>query len=108
MKIILCYKNIELGTLWYEFGVYTYNSNKAGEREFGQFLTSKSYDLYNSNGRTSKTLFQPFFEIVENIKQRKDILELLGVQQNKGDYEILCAYAKQNQDKFGYNLKVVK
>lgn len=91
--------------LWHELGVYTYNSNKAGEQEFLQFLTSKSYDLYNSNGRTSKTLFQPFAEIVENIKQRKDLLELLGVQ-NKGDYEILCAYAKQKQNEFGYHLKI--
>lgn len=95
-----------LGTLWFELGVYTYNSDREGEREFGQYLTSKTYNLFDSYGRTSKTLFQPFAEIVAGVKQREDLLNLCGVSKNATDYEILCAYAKQNQDRFGYNLKI--
>lgn len=104
MKVILCFKQLQLGELSYQNGVYQYNSNVNDEKKFENYLNFANYKLFASRGRTSRTLEEPFVTIVKDIKQRPDLLELCLLTSNSSDFEILCEYAKTNQFNQGYHL----
>ena len=76
MKVILCFKQLQLGELSYQNGVYQYNSNVNDEKKFENYLNFANYKLFASRGRTSRTLEEPFATIVKDIRQRPDLLGL--------------------------------
>lgn len=104
MKVILCFKQLQLGELSYQNGVYQYNSNVNDEKKFENYLNFANYKLFASRGRTSRTLEEPFATIVKDIRLRPDLLELCSLTSNSSDFEILCEYAKTNQFNQGYHL----
>ena len=104
MKVILCFKQLQLGELGYQNGLYEYNSNVSDEKEFKNYLNSANYALFSSVGRKSAKLFEPFDKIVKDIRQRPDLLGLCSLTSNSSDFEVLCEYAKTNQFNQGYHL----
>ena len=76
MKVILCFKQLQLGEMSYQNGVYQYNSNVNDEKKFENYLNFANYKLFASRGRTSRTLEEPFATIVKDIRQRPDLLGL--------------------------------
>lgn len=105
VKLGLCFKDIELGTLSYDLGVYKYVSNKEGEERFRAFLNSRAYKLFDSKNLLSQELFEPFLTFANNIKARKDLSQMC-VSKGCDDFDILCAYAQFDQEKSGYHLIV--
>ena len=105
MKLILCFKDIKLGTLDYDLGEFKYNSNTEGEKIFKQYLNSRTYNLFCSKNKIFHELPEPFSQFVKNIKEREDLSQMC-VGQGSNDFDILCNYANLNQDRFGFNLKV--
>ena len=108
MKVVLCFKQLQLGELSFQNGLYEYNSNLNGENEFKNYLNSANYGLFSSNGKKSAMLFEPFAKIVKDIKQRPDLMKFCSLDENSSDYEILCEYAKTNQFDAGFHLKLKK
>lgn len=104
MKVVLCFKQLQLGELSYENGLYGYNSNLNGENEFRNYLNSTNYDLFSSSDKKSATLFEPFATIAKDIKQRPDLLRICSQNEDASDFEVLCGYAKTNQFSQGYHL----
>lgn len=104
MKVILCFKQLQLGELSYQNGVYQYNSNVNDEKKFENYLNFANYKLFASRGRTSRTLEEPFATIVKDIRLRPDLLGLCLLTSNSSDFEVLCEYAKTNQFNQGYHL----
>lgn len=104
MKVILCFKQLQLGELGYQNGLYEYNSNVSDEKEFKNYLNSANYALFSSVGRKSAKLFEPFDKIVKDIRQRPDLMEFCSLDKYASDFEVLCEYAKTNQFNQGYHL----
>jgi len=105
MKIELYFKRHRLGTLQFENGQYTYNSNLEGERgakEFASYILL--YGLENSNNLTSDKLWKVFADMLSNIKLRKDILNQIGATDTDTDFEILYKYAGIPQIDFGFHI----
>lgn len=106
MKLILCFKDIKLGSLTYDEGAYHYHSFEEGEAQFLSYLSSKAYKLFGSNDFESQKLFEPFAKMVKSIRERKDLMQKCFANQNTNDFQLLCAFAQLKQDTFGYNLLV--
>ena len=104
MKVILCFKQLQLGELSYQNGVYQYNSNVNDEKKFENYLNFANYKLFASRGRSSRTLEEPFATIVKDIWQIPGLLGLCSLTSNSSDFEVLCEYAKTNQFNQGYHL----
>ena len=104
MKVVLCFKQLQLGELSYQNGLYEYNSNLSGENEFKNYLNSVNYTLFSSVGKKSAKLFEPFAQIVKNIRQRPDLMAACLIDENSSDFEVLCEYAKTNQFDAGFHL----
>lgn len=96
MKIILKYREFELGSLSYENNDYVYNSfpeneEKAKKLTFGLL----NYNLYNSKNLKSKKLFVEFLPWL-NVSARADIINLAKLKAEDSDWDILCKMAKIN------------
>lgn len=104
MKVILCFKELQLGELGFQNGLYEYNSYLLGENEFKNYLSSANYDLFSSISKKSATLFEPFATIAKDIRQRPDLLRLCALKKDSSDFEVLCEYAKTKQFSQGFHL----
>ena len=107
MKIVLHFRQITLGDLKYDNGMYIYNSYEQGEREFASYLSYGLYGLQGSVNKASKELFSVFFDMIKNIRQRRDILNSAHIEDNDHDYVALLKYGRlaQCQDKFWIEVK---
>ena len=104
-KIKVFYRNYHLGTLRYIDERFEYNSSKDEEDAIKKHCLDFSpyRELMKSKGRKSKKLFNFFVNILNQIKQREDIMEQIEYD-GADDYDLLVSYSnlKQNENDFHF------
>ncbi len=100
MKILLCYREFELGTLTFENNKYIFNSNIENEK-----LATKKYpiamDFYylaNSVNRQSDEVFYEFEDYLIAAKERPDLIKKAKIYPIDSDFTKLFKLANLNFD----------
>ena len=104
-KIKVFYKDIFLGELTMQGDVYVYNSAESEAEGVKKYILKiSSYSsLIGSKNQKSKLLFKFFSEVVEQIKQRNDLITESQIVQGDSDFVILAKYAKLEQYKQNFH-----
>ena len=104
MKIVLCYKEFELGELWQEGDEYVFNTISGCELAKQKYAIPRASALLVGGEKRSKTLFPEFayfFKLLQNnyIKSEANIVD------GETDFEKLVKIARLYLDRGSFYLK---
>ncbi len=106
MKIIVCYKELKIGSLSYNGKIYTYNCLP----DFNEFEAKYGYidyPLAHANGQKSEQMPRYFAEFVERLIHNVGISTKLDINLNKDSYfDILARYSQLPQVKNTFYFKL--
>lgn len=104
MKIVLCYKEFELGEMWQEDGEYVFNQIAGCELAKQKYAIPRASKLLYGGEKRSESLFGEyayFLKLLMNnyIKSEANIVD------GESDFEKLVKIARLNLDRGSFYLK---
>lgn len=97
--IELYFKDVKLGELHFDGNLFIYNSIIENEKMAIQkyFLNFTDYNLFNSQNKKSQKMFDFFEKIINLVKKREDLIDLLKINNTNSNFEILEKLGKHKQ-----------
>ena len=105
MKIILCYKEFELGEMWKENDEYVFLPIAGCELAKQKYAIPRASLLLTGGEKRSKTLFGEYAYFITSVLRNSYVKSEANIIDGESDYEMLTKIARLNYPRTSFYLK---